>query len=533
MFGLSRHWEFLLLQWTGIFVVYTLRVNMSVAASAMEEELNWDETQKGYVLSAFYWGYMTGQIPTAVALQKGWIKGTTIFGISVFVPSLLTILVPMASRFSYPLALAIRCAIGFVESASFPTAFHFYRKWYPESERTVMVSTFMSSSYFGEIVGFLMSGALLEAFGWSWVFYSFGMMGIVWYPVWLVYAYENPRDHPKITKAELDYIVKGKYTCSDDGEEAGFVTLDGNNAGFRNLNITNNDNNSSYASGLDSFIDYNLVEPLVLKGKSDKEDDEEGSDASPIHTQNKKNSTEDHFRAQREISRAHYVPVSRVPWGAMLRNPVMSMIMLNAWCIGWLLFTLLSEMPSYLISDKMGFSIGEAGLLSTMPFGALFITAVCSGHFLKWGETNFSWTKWQQRTISQFAWVIIAPLFLVCCMFLGYEQRWLVYALLCGATGLLGFNATGVALFYLDIFPRFSGIVNTIGNTLSAGAGILGPVVASDLLVRYGEAGWDYLFLLTLAMSITAFAAWLVFGTTEIDPVLNSPVVSHIPVINA
>lgn len=35
---------------SGLAVVYTLRVNMSVAAQKMRDELNWSESDKGYVL---------------------------------------------------------------------------------------------------------------------------------------------------------------------------------------------------------------------------------------------------------------------------------------------------------------------------------------------------------------------------------------------------------------------------------------------------------------------------------------------------
>jgi fucose permease len=37
---------------------------MSVAAIQMKEELNWTDHQKGLMLSAFYWGYAIGQIPS-------------------------------------------------------------------------------------------------------------------------------------------------------------------------------------------------------------------------------------------------------------------------------------------------------------------------------------------------------------------------------------------------------------------------------------------------------------------------------------
>ena len=47
MFGLTKRWEAALLLHSGIVVVYCLRVNMSVAAQDMRDELNWTEYEKG------------------------------------------------------------------------------------------------------------------------------------------------------------------------------------------------------------------------------------------------------------------------------------------------------------------------------------------------------------------------------------------------------------------------------------------------------------------------------------------------------
>lgn len=65
-------------------MVYILRVNISVAAQNMRDELDWSENQKGLVLvsrpltstldlidaqSSFYWGYALGQIPASRLVQ--------------------------------------------------------------------------------------------------------------------------------------------------------------------------------------------------------------------------------------------------------------------------------------------------------------------------------------------------------------------------------------------------------------------------------------------------------------------------------
>jgi MFS family permease len=523
-----------MLEWVGIFIVYTLRVNISVAAEAMKPELGWTEVQKGLVLSAFYWGYMAGQIPTIIILQQGWMKGIHVFGISVLVPSILTLLVPVASRYSYVTALLCRCVIGFVESASFPTAFYFFRKWYPENERVVMISVFMSSSYFGEIVGFLLSGVLVESLGWPSVFYVFGALGIIWYPFWFVYAYENPRDHPYMTKDEMAYITAGKYnTVADlltaDDKEAAYGAIKQSDGGndeddamvakesqnrviFKNLNVGGEGREDSLTSGppTSSFLDGDLVEPLM-----------QNDDSSPMHAP----SSDDPFRAQRAMSQAQKVNMNEIPWGEILSSGAVWNLLYSNFIVGWLLFTLLSEMPSYL-TGKCGFTVGQAGLLSTLPFGALFLVAIGNGYWMDALRNKYGMSKWNQRFFALVLFEIGTPLCLVLCMFFDPEVgngKWYIYALLVTGTGLVGFQTSSMGVAYLDLLPRFSPMLNTIGNTLGAAAGIIGPVVASELIVSYGVAGWNILFFITAAMSAIGVILWVFYGVSEIDDRLNTP----------
>eukprot|EP01031_Cornospumella_fuschlensis_P048333 gene48333-59192_t len=134
---LSKRWEMVLLLFSGVLVVYTLRVNISVAAQDMRDELNWSEGEKGLVLSSFYWGYALGQIPSSRFVQMYGAKW--IFGLSILVPSILTLFVPLACRGSFGLALFIRALIGLCESASFPAVFHFFPIWIPIKEKTLMI----------------------------------------------------------------------------------------------------------------------------------------------------------------------------------------------------------------------------------------------------------------------------------------------------------------------------------------------------------------------------------------------------------
>lgn len=142
-----------------------------------------------------------------------------IFGLSVLIPSALTLLVPVACRSSYGMALFIRVIIGFFESATFPAVFHFFPIWVPLSEKTFMIPFIVSGMYMGEIIGFSLSGALAGSTmmvngedwgGWPSIFYVFGACGLIWFPFWAYAAHESPAVHPYITKEEVLFINRGK-----------------------------------------------------------------------------------------------------------------------------------------------------------------------------------------------------------------------------------------------------------------------------------------------------------------------------------
>jgi hypothetical protein len=109
--------------------------------------------------------------------------------------------------------------IGLFEGASFPAVYYFFPIWIPNPEKAVMVSVTASGMYFGEILGVSISGVIVNKSlwingedwgGWPLVFYLFGLLGFVWFPVYAFLAYESPETHPKITQLELDLFKENR-----------------------------------------------------------------------------------------------------------------------------------------------------------------------------------------------------------------------------------------------------------------------------------------------------------------------------------
>ena len=160
-----------------------------------------------------------GQIPAARCIQYTGAK--VLFLASVLIPSILSLFVPIACRHSVSSACIVRMLIGLLESASFPAVYYFLPVWIPPQEKTLLIPFVFSGIYFGEMIGFYVSGVLVNSsivlngtdYGnWPSLFYIFGVIGVLWSPVWAFAAFESPERHPFISSEEKQLILLGTLT---------------------------------------------------------------------------------------------------------------------------------------------------------------------------------------------------------------------------------------------------------------------------------------------------------------------------------
>lgn len=215
---LSKRWQTIFFLSSGVVVNYCLRVNISVAVQDMKDELGWTEYEKGLVLSAFYWGYATGQIPATLIATKYGAKYT--FAFAILGSSIVTLFVPIAATTSYGLVLLARAFVGLCSAFLFPSAYHFFPKWIPLAEKTIMVAVVGAGLYMGEIIAFGSSGYLvgtssdirlagMQIGGWPLAFYVFSIVAFLWFPFFLFNVYGSPEEHPTISREEIALIRKG------------------------------------------------------------------------------------------------------------------------------------------------------------------------------------------------------------------------------------------------------------------------------------------------------------------------------------
>jgi MFS transporter, ACS family, solute carrier family 17 (sodium-dependent inorganic phosphate cotransporter), other len=181
-------------------IAYTDRVNISVAAVAMKEHFGWSQTEKGWVLSAFFVGYLLFMFLGGVlATRHG---GKKVLGWSVLVWSVFTLLTPLAAVASLPVLLATRVGMGLGEAAMFPGAYEMFSRWVPVSERARAAVRLLSGIPVGTVIGLIGTGLLVVHYGWPSAFYVFGIAGLVWVVLWWHQVRNDPRDDPRVTPAE-------------------------------------------------------------------------------------------------------------------------------------------------------------------------------------------------------------------------------------------------------------------------------------------------------------------------------------------
>jgi len=134
--------------------------------------------------------------------------GKWIFGGSILVLSVISLLTPAIARLHLGVFLLFRILAGFSAGFVFPAIHALIARWSTPRNRSVIVTITFVGGVVGVIVGMLVSGVLCEygfAGGWPSVFYVFGVVGCLWSGAWFSFIYDSPAVHPRISTAELKY----------------------------------------------------------------------------------------------------------------------------------------------------------------------------------------------------------------------------------------------------------------------------------------------------------------------------------------
>jgi ACS family D-galactonate transporter-like MFS transporter len=212
-----RRWFMLSLLLIATIINYIDRVNISIAAPFMAKDLGLDKIEMGLIFSAFAWTYALALVPAGFVADRFGSRLT--YGVSLISWSTVTVCQGFATGFAS--LFGLRLAVGAMEAPAFPANSRAVTVWFPARERGVASSIYVCGQYLGTA---LFTGLLLwlaTTYDWRHVFYSTGLLGIVFGVAWL-YLYRDPLNCKRVSQEELKYIEAGGGLVKSSQERTRF-----------------------------------------------------------------------------------------------------------------------------------------------------------------------------------------------------------------------------------------------------------------------------------------------------------------------
>jgi ACS family glucarate transporter-like MFS transporter len=199
---------------TMLFLVTTVnyadRATLSIAGPALSKELHLDPVAMGYIFSAFGWSYVIAQVPGGWLLDR--YGSRIVYAFSIIVWSLFTLMQGwvgfLGAGTAVAMLFALRFLVGIAEAPSFPANARIVAAWFPGNERGTASAFFNSGQYFATVIFAPLMGWIAHDYGWRYVFFVMGALGVLMGILWLKTIY-GPKEHPSINEAEFDYIKDG------------------------------------------------------------------------------------------------------------------------------------------------------------------------------------------------------------------------------------------------------------------------------------------------------------------------------------
>lgn len=203
-------------------VNYADRATLSMAGSAIQKELGLSAIHMGYIFSAFGWAYVIAQLPGGWLLDRFGSK--RVYATCLVFWSFSVMLQGSAAFFTGLTAASVlfcfRYLMATFEAPSFPANARVVAAWFPKQERGTASAIFNAAQYFATVIFAPIMGWIVHSFGWHYVFFVMGCVGLCMLFFWLKFIYD-PKEHPMSNQAEVDYIAEGGGLVSMDIKKEG------------------------------------------------------------------------------------------------------------------------------------------------------------------------------------------------------------------------------------------------------------------------------------------------------------------------
>jgi ACS family glucarate transporter-like MFS transporter len=198
------------------FLTYFDRVCIVRAQGDIQRDLGISDVQMGWVLGAFWLAYGLFEIPVGWWGDRFGARRTLTRIVLAW--SLFTALSGSATGFLS--LLAFRFLFGVGEAGAYPNMARIQSRWLPRRSRARAGGMLWLMARWGGAFSPIIFGTMLRAFvhlepvagiaAWRMGFWASGLLGLVWVALFYRWFRDDPAEHPRVNRAELDLIQSGR-----------------------------------------------------------------------------------------------------------------------------------------------------------------------------------------------------------------------------------------------------------------------------------------------------------------------------------
>ncbi|MCX5852896.1 MAG: MFS transporter [Deltaproteobacteria bacterium] len=204
-------WFFLML-----LIVYMDRVNLAMAAPLIMNEFNLRPSMLGLVMSGFTIGYTILLFPGGFLVSR--FSARKILAAIMALRSAASVLTGCA--WGFVSLMVFRIGFGLAEGPMLPAINATVNHWMLNREKATAAALYITALPLGIISGNIASGYAINAFGWRFMFYVFGALGLAAGGLGWIIIRDTPAEHPAISRRELERI-EADYHPAVDGSPGG------------------------------------------------------------------------------------------------------------------------------------------------------------------------------------------------------------------------------------------------------------------------------------------------------------------------
>ena len=200
-----------------VFITYSLayldRANYGFAAAAgINQDLGISKGLSSLIGALFFLGYFFFQIPGAIYAERRSVKKLVFWSLILWGGcAALTGIVS-----NIPSLMAIRFALGVVEAAVMPAMLVFIANWFTKAERSRANTFLILGNPVTVLWMSIVSGYLVNSFGWRHMFIAEGVPAIVWAVIWVFIVKDKPAQVNWLTeqeKSDLDATMRAEQAA--------------------------------------------------------------------------------------------------------------------------------------------------------------------------------------------------------------------------------------------------------------------------------------------------------------------------------